>query len=138
MRIELHADGPVPADVAWQRYIVPDRWSMWSPQITGVDCADQVLTAGTTGRVRTLFGVSLPFEVLDLDHADRSWRWSVHGPFGVRLTLHHAVTATADGTTTNLTMHGPAVLVLGYAPLAQLALRRLVTRPAGSAAEPPG
>jgi hypothetical protein len=137
VRIALRADGPVAADAVWQRYLVPACWSTWAPHITGVDCTDQVITATTTGRVRTLFGLSLPFDVLDLDHAARSWRWSVHGPYGMRMTLRHTVTATAEGSATDLAVYGPPVLVLGYAPVAQLALHRLVTLPTVPAARPP-
>jgi hypothetical protein len=44
----------------------------------------------------------------------------------VTLTLHHAVLEVGTGTQTTLEIEGPAVAVLPYAPLARVALRRLV------------
>ena len=64
----------------------------------------------------------------EVDEADRRWSWSVDvGP--ARLVLTHWVRPGPDGgTTTGLRSSGPAPLVLGYAPLAQLALHRLIRR----------
>ena len=40
--------------------------------------------------------------------------------------MHHAVLPVAEGSQNNLEIEGPALAVLLYAPLAQVALRRLV------------
>ena len=121
----LHASGPLPPAQAWDRYRFLDRWSEWAPQITGVDCAERLLTAGARGRVRGL-GVPLPFTIDAVDPAARSWSWTV-GVGPIRMHLHHWVTEGPDGgTTTGLRTTGPAPLVLAYAPLAQWALHRLV------------
>lgn len=122
----LHATGPLPPAEAWARYRSLDRWPQWAPQITGVDCADRELTAGARGRVRGPLGVRLPFTIEAVDPVARSWSWTVAaGP--VRVHLHHWVADGPDGgTTTGLRTTGPAALVLGYAPLAQWALHRLV------------
>ena len=78
-----------------------------------------------TGRVHGLFGVTADFEVLSVDEMLRTWSWRVRsGP--ATLTLHHAVLEVAEGTQTTLEIEGPAVVVLPYAPVAQVALRRLV------------
>ena len=112
-----------------------------SPQVTEtwVDTDGDVLTPGLAGTVRGPLGVAVPFRVLDVepDGAVRRWTWRVSvGP--VSLLLEHAVIpldAAASGTgpdvrrtATTLLIDGPAPLVLGYAPLAQLALVRLVRR----------
>ena len=44
----------------------------------------------------------------------------------VTLTLHHAVLEISTGTETTLEIDGPPLVVLPYAPVAQVALRRLV------------
>ena len=121
----LHATGPLPPAQVWDRYRYLDRWPEWAPQITGVDCAERLLTAGARGRVRGL-GVPLPFTIEVVDAAARSWSWTVSiGP--VRMQLHHWVSDGPDGgTTTGLRTSGPAPVVLAYAPLAQWALHRLV------------
>ena len=124
--VTLHATGPEPPDEVWERYAVPARWSDWAPQITGVELPVARLTAGVRGRVRAPLGVVLPFVVETVDEAARRWSWTVSiGP--VRLHLLHWVTEGPDGgSTTGLRVTGPAPLVLGYAPLAQLAIGRLV------------
>jgi hypothetical protein len=70
--------------------------------------------------------VTLPFVVDTVDEAARRWSWTVSlGP--VRLHLLHWVTEGPDGgSTTGLRVSGPAPLVVGYAPLAHLAIGRLV------------
>lgn len=124
--LTLHATGPVgPAEV-WERYAVPSRWPQWAPQIAGVEVPVARLASGVRGRVRGPLGVTLPFVVEAVDEATRHWAWTVSlGP--VRLRLLHWVTGAPDGgTTTGLRMTGPAPLLLGYAPLARVAIGRLV------------
>ncbi|MCV2491202.1 SRPBCC family protein [Geodermatophilus sp. YIM 151500] len=125
--VTLHATGPVDPAEVWERYAVPARWPQWSPQITGVDTPAARLRAGAGGRVRGPLGLAVPFVVATVDETDRRWSWQVDvGP--VRLRLVHWVAPGPDGgTTTGLRITGPAPLVVTYAPLARLALRRLVT-----------
>ena len=122
----LHATGPVAPSEVWDRYSAVRRWPEWSPQITGVDTDVDRIAQGVTGRVRAPLGVWLPFVVDEVDDASRQWTWSVFaGP--IRLQLRHWVSAApGGGTTTGTRVHGAAPLVLGYAPLALLALQRLV------------
>jgi Polyketide cyclase / dehydrase and lipid transport len=124
--LTLHATGPVDPAEAWERYAVPVRWPEWSPQITGVDLAADRLVAGASGRVRGPLGVTVPFEVEAVDEVTRRWAWRVHvGPVQVHL-LHWVSPAPDGGATTGLRLRGPAPVVMGYAPLALLAIRRLV------------
>ena len=124
--LTLHASGPVGPDEAWERYAVPARWPDWAPQITGVELPVARLAAGVRGRVRGPLGVTLPFVVDTVDEAARQWAWTVSaGP--VRLHLVHWVAEGPDGgSTTGLRVTGPAPVVVGYAPLAHLAIGRLV------------
>ena len=124
--VTLHATGSVDPAEAWERYAVPARWPEWAPHITGVQLPVPRLTPGAEGRVRGPLGVSVPFRIEDVDEAARRWSWRVVvGPVAVRL-LHRVSPAPGGGATTGLRMTGPAPLLLGYAPLAQLAIRRLV------------
>jgi hypothetical protein len=124
--LTLHATGPeAPAEV-WERYAVPARWPEWAPQITGVDLPAGRLAAGARGRVRAPLGLALPFVVDSVDEAARCWSWTVSiGPVRLRL-LHWVAEGPDGGSTTGLRIDGPAPLVLGYAPLARLAIGRLV------------
>lgn len=140
MKVRLTARGTADPDEVWDRYLRPSRWSEWSPQIRRVDTDGDRLVPGLGGVVRGPLGLAVPFrvETVESDSAIRSWTWRVSvGPVALRLV--HAVIpldggtaygpAGADGprrTATTLDVTGPAPVVLGYAPLAQLALVRLV------------
>lgn len=65
------------------------------------------------------------FEVTDVDAKGRRWSWrAVLGP--IRMSFDHGVEVRGEGSLTWLTMHGPLPLLVLYAPLARLALHRLV------------
>ncbi|MFB9465750.1 SRPBCC family protein [Streptomyces cinereospinus] len=123
--LTLHATGPAAPETVWRRYARVDEWASWSPQVKTVQAADRRLRAGLRGTVQSPVGIRAAFVVEAVDHDRRTWAWRVRlGP--VRLRLHHEVRAHARGSTTSLTMTGPRLAVLAYAPLAHLALRRLV------------
>ena len=128
MRVRLSASGTADATTAWERYARPARWSTWSPQITGVSCADARIRPGSRGTVHGLFGLSVAFEVTAVDEAAHRWTWRVRAPLGIGMTLAHAVLAAPGGSRTTLDLRGPAPVVLAYAPLAWVALSRLVRR----------
>lgn len=128
--VTLTARGSAPADVAWERYARPDLWPTWSPQIRRVETAAPRIAPGVTGTVRAIGGVAVPFTVTAVDDATRTWSWRVRiGP--AHVTLEHAVRPDAsrapDGSATELRIDGPWPVVLGYAPVARLALGWLVT-----------
>jgi hypothetical protein len=123
-------DGAADVDTAWARYARPSRWPSWSPQLRAVDVGPDVqdrLVPGLRGTVRGPVPPALPFEVTAVDDAARTWSWTVHlGP--VPLHLEHGVEPlpARAGCRATLRMTGPWPLVLGYLPLARLALGRLV------------
>ncbi len=121
----LSARGESEPATAWERYAQVDAWPQWSPQITRVETEAARIAPGVTGRVVGPLGVSVAFRIDEVDESARRWSWTVHrGPLTVR--LHHGVRPDGDGTRTWLTIDAPLPVVLGYAPLAQLALRKLV------------
>jgi len=124
--LTLHASGPVAPGEAWDRYLRTERWSQWAPQIRDVESDAPLIAAGVTGRVRAPLGIAVPFRVTEVDDAARRWSWTVRvGP--IALVLLHWVSDGPDGgSTTGLRMRGPLPVLAGYAPLAQLALSRLV------------
>ena len=127
--LSLQAHGDAPVAVAWERYADPALWSTWAPQIQRVDTDLQRLAEGGTGTVRAGLlrrpTLGIPFRVLSVDESAREWAWEARlGP--VRLRLEHGVTAHLTGSTTWLSVHGPLPVILGYAPVAQIALGRLV------------
>lgn len=122
-------DGPRPPDDVWDRYVRPSRWPEWSPQIRAVRYGHDRLAPATSGRVVGPGGLPVPFDVLDVEDADprgRSWTWVARlGP--VRLRMRHDVRPRpGGGTVTGWHVQGPWPVVVAYAPLALVALRRLV------------
>ncbi|GAA4804062.1 SRPBCC family protein [Streptomyces ziwulingensis] len=124
--LTLRAAGAARPDTVWCRYVYFRRWSEWSPQIVGVDTGAERIAPGVRGTVRSFLGLRVAFAVESVDDGHRTWSWRVRlGPVRVRLT--HDVVPQGDGTRTRLRMRGPAPALAAYAPLAHLALRRLVT-----------
>ena len=108
------------------RYADPDRWARWAPQIRLVETSALRIAAGVTGTVHGPLGLRVEFVVTEVDEAARTWAWDVTaGP----LTLHlrHGVEAHPGGTSTWLTVRGPAPVLAAYLPVARIALHRLVT-----------
>jgi hypothetical protein len=124
----LTAEGPAAVGTAWERYAEIARWPSWSPQIVRVDADAGRIARGVSGTVHALGGLRLRFTITDVDVVARRWSWLVRlGP--LQLDLHHDVRAVpGGGSATGLAIEGPAALVSAYAPLAWLALRRLVAR----------
>lgn len=125
---QLTVAGPRnPGDV-WDRYVRPERWPEWSPQIRTVGYPHELLTPATTGVVHGPAGVRVPFRIDDVDGSgpERAWSWTVAAA-GLRLVLRHTVRADGAGTRTGLSVTGPAPVVLLYLPVAGIALRRLVS-----------
>jgi hypothetical protein len=123
--ITIRASGPRVAAEVWERYARPVSWPSWSPQIRRVECTADRLVAGVTGQVFGPLGVRAAFVVDDWDEPARRWSWTVRlGP--ARLELEHGVDAASHGCTTWLTARGALPIVVGYAPVARLALHRLV------------
>ncbi|WP_299035573.1 SRPBCC family protein [uncultured Pseudokineococcus sp.] len=124
------AAGAAPVEEAWERYAQPALWSTWSPQIRSVDLPARI-APGVRGAVHGPGGLRADVVVEDVDEQRRTWSWSVvlgrPGVPGVGLHLDHAVEAApGGGCSTSLVLTGPAPVVLGYAPAAWWALRRLV------------
>ena len=120
------ANGPVHPEEAWQRYLRPERWREWSPQVRHVDSDSDVIVAGSAGTVRTLGGVAVRFVVLDVDSAARTWSWRVRvGP--LVMVLEHLLHARPDGgTRAEVVIHAPFPVARLYLVPATVALHRLV------------
>jgi hypothetical protein len=129
--LRLSSTGPADPDEVWERYTQPVWWPVWSPHIREVDYPDAVVRPGTTGRVTSVGGVVAVFRIDAVDHDARTWSWSVRsGP--LRLSLAHGVEPAArdsahpGGSTAWLVTSALWPVALAYAPLAKLAIHRLV------------
>jgi hypothetical protein len=127
--VTLRARGVVDPATAWERYVDPALWSSWAPQIQRVTASTPRLVGGTTGTVHAGLlprpTLPVPFEVLAVDESQREWAWRAQvGPISLR--LEHGVAPDGDGASTWLRVHGALPIVLAYAPLARIALGRLL------------
>jgi hypothetical protein len=129
--LRIAATGPLDPQTAWEHYTQPRWWPVWSPHLREVDYPDAVVRPGTSGRVTGVGGVVAHFRIDAVDHSARTWSWSVRsGP--LRLSFDHGVdvvppgTGPAGGCTAWLVTHALWPVTIGYAPLARLALHRLV------------
>jgi hypothetical protein len=119
--LRVRRRGPAGKYEIWARYRDPQRWPEWAPHIREVR-TEGPLRPGLEGEVVGILGVSARFEVLDVDERAGSWTWVVRsGPISLR--IEHQV---ADGLA-GLVLTGPAPAVAAYAPIAKMALARLVT-----------
>ncbi|MFD4786119.1 SRPBCC family protein [Streptomyces sp. NPDC058459] len=124
-RVTLSAGGAARPETVWERYASVGRWASWSPQIKAVHCDGRRLRPGMSGTVESVAGIRAAFVVEAVDEGRRTWVWQVR--LGrIRIRLRHEVRPGEPGTITSLTMYGPKLVLLAYAPLARLALHRLV------------
>lgn len=122
--LTVRASGPATVPAVWEAYADPQRWHEWAPHIRRVDAIGR-LRPGLEGQVYSFAPPPVNFTVTDVDAKGRRWSWNAGlGP--LRLSFDHGVDSHAAGSGTWLTMHGPFPLLLIYAPIARLALRRLV------------
>ncbi len=102
----------------WDLLTDTDRWPEWGPTVQGgeLDPPGRFRT-GATGRVRTLAGIVLPFELTEVVEEQR-WSWRI-GP--VPATAH-TVEPVDGGTRVGFGVPLPAA---AYLPVCALGLRRI-------------
>lgn len=90
-RIEIHERIAASPDRVWELFRDTEAWPEWGPSVRAVESPTRYVEAGTRGRVRTVAGISVPFEVRTC--ADYRWTWDV-----AKLpATGHRVERTADG-----------------------------------------
>lgn len=105
-----------PPEAVWDLLIDTRRWPEWGPSITGVECADRRIEEGSTGRVRTIGGLWIPFEVTACERY--GWTWRVAG---IPATGHRVEPLT-EGC--RVAFEVP-VLATPYVPVCRIALSRI-------------
>jgi len=105
-----------PRASVWDVLIDTGRWPEWGPSISAVESSARHIQAGTTGRVRLLGTVWLPFEITGC--ADYRWTWDV-----ARIdATGHFVEPHPDGAVVGFEM---PVLAAGYVPVCRRACARI-------------
>jgi hypothetical protein len=104
-------------DAVWTILTDLADWPRWGLTVQRAEIEGGVLTLGTTGRVWTPVGVSLPFEITEFVPG-RSWAWQVASVPATR----HGVDPEGDGC--RVWMSAP-VWAPAYLPVLAIAVRRI-------------
>lgn len=119
--LEINAS---PDDV-WRFLSIFEYWPTWGPTVVNVESEATAVGPGVTGRVKTVAGFWLPFEITKVEPG-RSWNWTVAG---IPMT-GHSIADLGDGRSdvefTVPIVLAPYVIVLrsGLKRLKRLAERR--------------
>lgn len=62
-------------DIAWNLLRNTQQWTEWGPSVRAVECNQQFIDVDTTGRVQTVGGLWLPFEITSC--MSYRWHWRV-------------------------------------------------------------
>ena len=120
-RLEASRHIAAPASLVWDLLVDTTQWPTWGPTVRGVDFPERRLFPNATGRVRTIGGISLGFEITSLREG-REWTWSVGG---IAATGHRI--DEVDDSSTLVVFSAPAWAAF-YVPVLRLGLRRLAAR----------
>lgn len=116
LRRAVVIDAPAPR--VWRLLTDFEEWPRWGPSIRSVSAAAAEAGPGLTGHVRTLVGVSLPFEITHWVPG-QEWEWKVAG---IRATGHLIESLGPSSTRVTFTVPWPAA---PYVAVLGIALRRL-------------
>ncbi|MDZ7850642.1 MAG: SRPBCC family protein [Halodesulfurarchaeum sp.] len=85
-RIVLWRRIAAPPERVWELLVDTRRWPEWGPSVLDVETQSRRIETGSTGRVRTIFGLWLPFTVTRV--SEWAWAWRI-GP--VEATGHRVI-----------------------------------------------
>jgi hypothetical protein len=90
--METSMEIAAPAGDAWEVLTDTERWTEWGLSITEVECGQRYIAQGTSGWVKTVFGLWLPFRI-DTFEEGKNWSWSVAG---IKATGHRVESIGPD------------------------------------------
>ncbi|HEX9121936.1 MAG TPA: SRPBCC family protein [Actinomycetota bacterium] len=121
--VRVRRRGPASKYTIWARYRDPQRWPDWAPYLREVRTNGQLLRAGLEGEMHTRLGLTVAFEVLEVDEGAGRWTWVLRaGP------LRYRVENLVEEGRAGMVITGPGPAVLASVPVAKRALGRIVRR----------
>ena len=117
-KLWVHREIDAPATVLWRLLTDLDRWPEWGPSVRRAALHDDEFGRGATGRLSTVAGIDVRFEITDFAEGS-SWGWKVAG---IPAT-HHTVESL--GAHRCRVGFGVPVLAAPYLAVCDVALRRL-------------
>lgn len=66
----------VSQEKAWRIITDTHLWSQWGPSLTAVQCADRFIHGRSYGKVKTIFGLWLPFTITEFEQFS-FWSWRI-------------------------------------------------------------
>lgn len=118
-----------PAATVWELLVDLDAWPRWGPSVRRASVEGGVLAAGARGKVVTVVGISLPFEVTRFEPGVR-WAWKVGG---INATDHRVEPLGEGRCRLGFGVAWPAGAYLTVCRLALSRLARLSANQAGPA-----
>ncbi|MBM9514164.1 SRPBCC family protein [Desulfogranum marinum] len=82
----------VSREKAWEIVTDTHLWPRWGPSLTAVQCSDRFIHRNSYGRVKTIFGLWLPFTITEFENLS-FWSWRI----GRITATGHRITAQGDG-----------------------------------------
>lgn len=78
-------------ETAWEIVTDTRLWPRWGPSLTAVQCNDRFIHGNSYGRVKTIFGLWLPFTITEFEKFS-FWSWRI----GRVTATGHRITAQGD------------------------------------------
>lgn len=77
-KLWVSRDIDAPQAVVWELLTDPKYWPEWGPSVRRAEVDDDRLRKGARGKVTTVLGLDVPFEITEFDEGVR-WTWKVAG-----------------------------------------------------------
>lgn len=77
-RVKISRDIAASEELVWDCITDISKWPQWGPSVSAVDCEHQFIKQNSSGRVKTILGFWLPFEVISFEKSVY-WKWRVGG-----------------------------------------------------------
>jgi hypothetical protein len=65
-----------PSKIVWEILTDTSYWTIWGPSVSSIRSKDRFIQSGTTGHVKVLGAIWLPFNITDFVPG-KNWSWKV-------------------------------------------------------------